>query len=157
MVDPLSHIKLNALIHNLMHQIASNNWIHRFLQKNAGKINMRRAHRLDPNWAQAFNPLVVKCHFNQLKSLIIELGIPPENIYNEDEKGIQLGGGRKNLPLQYIFSSKDRQRYVTWSDSLILVTLLEVVSADGATIPCMFVLPKGQVSMDDLELLGMGR
>ena len=30
---------------------------------------------------------------------------------NQDEKGIQLGGVRKNLPLQYIFSSEDHERY----------------------------------------------
>src|SRR6266481_5095389 len=96
MADPLSCVKLHTLIHNLMHQIVSNNWIHRFLQKNAGKINARRARGLDPNRAQAFNPPVVTHHFDQLKSLIVELGIPPEKIYKENEKEDQLGGERKN-------------------------------------------------------------
>ena len=86
-----------------------------------------------------------------------QAGIPPENIYNQDEKGIQLGGGRKNLPLQYIFSSEDCERYATQSDLLVLVTLLEAISADGAAVPPLFVLPKGQVSVNDLGLPGIGR
>src|SRR6266481_6638073 len=113
MADPLSRVKLCTLIHNLMHRIASNNWIHRFLQKNAGKINARRAHGLDPNRAQAFNPPVVKHHFDQLKPLIVKLGIPLENIYNEDEKGIQLGGGGgggKTPPPQNIINGKNQRR-----------------------------------------------
>ena len=66
-------------------------------------------------------------------------------------------GGRKNLPLQYIFSSEDHERYVMQSDSLALVTLLEAMSADGAAIPPLIVLLKGLVNVDDLELPGIGR
>ena len=43
------------------------------------------------------------------------------------------------------------------SDSLVLVTLLEAVSADGVSVPPLFVLPKGQISIDDLGLPGLGR
>src|SRR6266481_1865426 len=68
----------------------------------------KREHGLDPKHVQSFNKHAVKGHLEFLKSLIIEKQIPLENIYNEDEKGIQLGGGRKNLPLQYIFSSNNR-------------------------------------------------
>ena len=44
-----------------------------------------------------------------------------------------------------------------WSDSLVMVTLLEAVSAVGAAIPPLFVLPKGLINVDDLELPGIGR
>ena len=84
---------------------------------------------------RAFNEKAVTRHFELLESLIVGQSIPLENIYNEDEKGIQLGGGRKNLPLQYIFSKEDCDKYIVWSDSLILVMLLEAVLADGVTIP----------------------
>ncbi len=66
-------------------------------------------------------------------------------------------GGRKNLPIQYIFSSEDHQRYTLQLDSLVLVMLLEAISADGAAVPPLFVLPKGQVNVDDLGLPGIGR
>ena len=141
MGDLLTHAKLQALIHNLMQQEPSETWICRFLKNNANQITVKRACRLDPKHAQAFNKMAVVGHFKLFMSLIIDQGIPPENIYNEDEKGIQLGGGgRNNLPLQYIFSSKDCERYATWSDSLVLVTLLEAISADAAVMVCPPVL-----------------
>ena len=85
--------------------------------------------------------------------------IPPENIYNEDEKGIQLGGGRKNLPLQYIFSKEDHDKYIVQLDSLILVMLLEAISVDGVAVPPLFVLLGGipKVTEEDLQVPDIGR
>ena len=68
-----------------------------------------------------------------------------------------MGGGRKNLPLQYIFSKEDHDKYVMQSDSLILVMLLEAVSADGVAVPPLFVLPGGKVTEEDLQVPDIGR
>ena len=135
----------------------STNWIRKFIQKNADQIAKKRARGLDPKRAQAFTKDAVKSHFEKLESLIVGQSIPPENIYNEDEKGIQLGGGRKNLPLRYIFSRKDRDKYVVRSDSLVLVMLLEAISVDGVAVPPLFVLPCGHSTFNDLKLPGIGR
>jgi hypothetical protein len=72
-----------------------------------------------------------------------------------DEKGIQLGGGRKNLPTQFIFLKIDRERYVICSDSLVLITVIEAVCADGSAVPPVFVMPKGSVG-DWFEVPGVG-
>ena len=120
-------------------------------------IAERRACGLNPKHAQAFNEAIVTHHFELLKSLIVGQSIPLENIYNEDEKGIQLGGGRKNIPLQYIFSKEDRDKYVVQLDSLILVMLLEAISADGVAVPPLFVLLGGKVTQEDLQVLDIGR
>ena len=93
------HTKLQALIHDVTQQKPSKTWIRRFLRNNANLITAKRTRRLDLKHTQAFNKTAVVGHFKFLKPLIIDQGIPLENIYNEDEKGIQLGGGRKNLPL----------------------------------------------------------
>ena len=106
MADLMMHAKLHALIYDLMQWTASENWMCRFLKRNVSQITTNREHGLNPKNAQAFNWPIVEGHFMHLKSLIVKQGIPPENIYNEDEKGIQFGGGRKNLPLQYIFLVK---------------------------------------------------
>ena len=42
------------------------------------------------------------------------------------------------------------------SDSLILVTLLEAISADGVAVPPLFVLLRGHNTFDDLKLPGIG-
>ena len=130
----MMHEQLAALIFDLMEWRPSANWIHKFLRNHADKIAERRACGLDPKRAQAFNEAIVTCHFELLESLIVGKRIPPENIYIEDEKGIQLGGGRKNLPLQYIFSKEDCDKYVVQLDSLILVMLLEAVLVDPPSV-----------------------
>jgi hypothetical protein len=61
---------------------------------------------------------------------------PPANIYNMDEKGCQLGGGRRSgASRKYILSRHSRQNYKTSSADLELVTIIECVAADGASIP----------------------
>ena len=106
----MTHEQLAALIFDLTEWRPGANWIRK--RSHADKIAERRARGLDPKRVQAFNEAVVTRHFELLESLIVRQSMPLENIYNEDEKGIQLGGGRKNLPLQYIFSKEDHDKYV---------------------------------------------
>ena len=43
------------------------------------------------------NPTLVQEYFDILTELITTYQIPPENIYNMDEKGVQLGVGKHVL------------------------------------------------------------
>ncbi|KAF8577636.1 hypothetical protein K439DRAFT_1364321, partial [Ramaria rubella] len=54
--------------------------------------------------------------------------IPPENIYNADEKGLQLGGGRKNLNCQFFFKAGIKQCYII---HLYLLTLVMIIECKG--------------------------
>src|SRR6266481_2967586 len=96
--DPLSHAKLSTLVNDLAGQPPSQKWIHNFLRKNSSQITVTKGRGLDPQHVQGFNKPVVDRHFEELQKLIVMQGIPPENIYNEDEKGIQLGGGGRTSP-----------------------------------------------------------
>ncbi|KAA1476985.1 hypothetical protein DENSPDRAFT_785857, partial [Dentipellis sp. KUC8613] len=71
--------------------------------------------------------------------------IPPRNLYNFDEIGIQLGGGRTNNGRVHLFHVKDKARYRVNSDDLELVTVLETVCADGTAPvkPCFVFSGKG--------------
>ena len=64
---------------------------------------MTKGHGLNPQHVQGFNKPVVDHHFEELEKLIVTQGIPPENIYNEDEKGIQLGGEEGPPPPIHLF------------------------------------------------------
>ncbi|KAJ3879597.1 hypothetical protein F5051DRAFT_309340, partial [Lentinula edodes] len=79
----------------------------------------------------AFNYTTVHHHFNLLSNYLKDNDIPWENVYNMDEKGVQLGGGRKNSQIRYFFSRDDRMMYRGKSDDLQLVTILDCVCADG--------------------------
>ena len=59
-----------------------------------------------------------------------------------DEKGIQMGGGRKGTRTKYFFAADDKIKYKLQSDDLQLVTVIETICADGtAKIGPGFVFP----------------
>ncbi|KAF8589427.1 hypothetical protein K439DRAFT_1280750, partial [Ramaria rubella] len=114
-----------------------------FLQKHSEELEAGKGKGLDPKRARAFRKPVVTNHFKMLGDMIKKYDILPENIYNKDEKGLQLGGGRKNIGTHFIFLCGMKQKMVKCSDSLQLVTVLEAVCADGTAVPTLMVLPDG--------------
>jgi hypothetical protein len=92
---------------------------------------------LDPKRAQAFNRKAVRRHFKELKRAL--KGVKPENIYNMDEQGLQLGGGRKRTGRKYYFRRTNRSRYRFRAADLELVTVIDTVSADGTKLTPSFI------------------
>ncbi|KAF8978617.1 hypothetical protein BDQ17DRAFT_1338685 [Cyathus striatus] len=83
-------------------------WDNRTLRDRATYLAGRRVgnkpSKLDPKRAKNFNETVFWDFFDKLNSIYEQYGdILPEQIYNMDEKGIQLGGGRKNDPRKYMY------------------------------------------------------
>ncbi|KAF8578545.1 hypothetical protein K439DRAFT_1648750 [Ramaria rubella] len=112
-------------------------WVSCFLQKHSKELEAGKGKGLDPKRARAFSKPVVTNHFKMLGDVIKKYDIPPENIYNKDEKGLQLGGGRKNIGTQFIFPQGMKQKMVKHLDSLQLVTVLEAVCVDGTVLPTL--------------------
>ncbi|EGO28488.1 hypothetical protein SERLADRAFT_346477, partial [Serpula lacrymans var. lacrymans S7.9] len=121
-------------VYNLCGKYPSEKWIRRFLKRNEAQIAARWSSTLDPMRAQAFNFPVVQDFFRQFEAVIEEHDIPWENVYNMDEKGIQLGGGRKSNGRLFFFCRYDRQNYRIHGGNLELVTVIECVSAIGGNI-----------------------
>ncbi|KIJ45013.1 hypothetical protein M422DRAFT_88702, partial [Sphaerobolus stellatus SS14] len=129
-------------------------WVRRFFKKVKG-IEMATVLGLDPKRAKAFSCENISHFFELYKETVTSLDIPPTNIFHFDEKGLQLGGGRKNIRTKYIFATEHINRYVKKSDSLVLVTILECISAVGEICPSGFVLPQGPVcDFSDIEGVG---
>jgi len=82
-------------------------WVWHFVKQHP-ELKLRKGSGLDPKWAQAFNFLVVNNHFKKLQKVLMENEIPWENVYNMDEKGIQLGGGRKGTGYKYFYGREDQ-------------------------------------------------
>lgn len=114
------------------------NWAYAFLARHP-ELKLKRPTGLDPKHAQNFNPTVVSNHFTKLGQLIRENDIPWENIYNMDEKGIQLGGGRKLDNTKYLFSAEQRIHMKIQSADLELVTIIETIGANGSFLKPTFV------------------
>jgi hypothetical protein len=112
------------------------------MNENTANLKLTRGSGLDPKRAQAFNFTEVQKHFDLLKDTLKANNIPWRNVYNMDEKGIQMGGGRKGARTKYFFVKEDQMQYKMQSDDLQLVIVIDCVCADGtATIGPGFVFP----------------
>ena len=102
---PLDRKELDARASLLAERQVGPSWHKRFLKRHPELLAARGA-RLDPKRAKNFNETVINHYFNTLEALHAHFpdGIPAEHIWNMDEKGIQLGGGWKNLNKKFLYA-----------------------------------------------------
>ncbi|KIJ08365.1 hypothetical protein PAXINDRAFT_18495 [Paxillus involutus ATCC 200175] len=129
-------------------QSASRAWVEDFLRRHPD-IKLAWPTGLNPKCAQMFNFAVVNHHFKLLDDFLKAEGIPWENVYNMDEKGIQLGGGRKCDYTKYLYSRKQKVRIKIQSANLELVTVIECVCADGSNLKPGFVFSGKDVLQEE--------
>lgn len=138
---PLNRRTIGPRVKALCGSSPTKAWFRGFVRRRQKELKLYRPSGLAPNRAQAFNQTVVGHHFDLFKAEIMEkYNIPPENMWNMDEKGIQLSGGRKQRREKYLFSRDRRPKYRIRSDKLELVTIIECASAVGVKMPPGFVL-----------------
>lgn len=129
---PLSKRTIGPKVEALCGRKPSRRWICRFLARHPECI-LGRPTGLDPKRARNFNFATVDKYFKKLQQIFDTHKISWSNIYNLDEIGIQLGGGRKSTGELFLFSANDRVRYKIKSDELELVTVIEIVCGDGTS------------------------
>jgi hypothetical protein len=127
-------------------------WHKKFLRQ-FPDLQPGKAMKLDPKCAKNFNETVINDYFDQMECLHTRFpsGIPPQHIWNMDEKGIQMGSGQKNSGKKHLFLKQKKHKYLIRSDNLELVTIIECISATGEVIPPSFCLQ--EVSWPDLHEL----
>lgn len=76
------------------------------------------------------NDFVAK-FYDILESVVTEYAIPPENIYNPDEKGVQFGVGERT---QVLVDRDQKAVQSTEHGNRELVTIIECVCADGTSL-----------------------
>jgi len=148
---PITRTTLRPKCVELCGKMPARSWLWRFLKRHPD-LKLKRATGLDPKRAQAFNYTAVNDHFIKLEKVIKENNIPWENIYNMDEKGIQLGGGRKGDGRKYFFSREERGCYTIRSANLELVTVIESCCADGTAFKPGFVFAGQSVDVENIEV-----
>ncbi|KAG2009463.1 hypothetical protein CC2G_015312 [Coprinopsis cinerea AmutBmut pab1-1] len=132
---------LRGIVYDVTGKLPGKNWDARWCERN--DISRTVASGLDPKRAQNFRPENVNEFFDLLLGLNEQFGqIPPQHIFNMDEKGVQLGGGRKGSGKIWAFPRfLDRKyRYTIQNDNLEMGTIHECVSAAGETVPVSFVI-----------------
>jgi hypothetical protein len=121
---PLNWQTIYPKVKALCGETPGHNWLDRFLQRHKLDLLTGKTTGLDPKRARALNYATIQDYSQKLKAIIDKKKIPSHNVYNIDEKGIQLGGGRKNRGVTYILSHHARSRYRTSHANLELVTII---------------------------------
>ena len=122
----------------------SRKWYQSFLKRHP-KLSDSRLQALDPKRARAFNPTTVDRFFLKLAAFLTENNIPPEHIWNMDEKGLQLNGGRKGDRTKYLIERKTSMNYKAQSDDIRMVMVIECVSTEGVRVPPAFIFKGARV------------
>ncbi len=89
----------------------------------------------------SLNPHAVHGYFQLLEELIASYQVQSANIYNMDEKGIQLGIGSKTAAL---VDHDQKQVQKIESSNQELITIIECVCADGTAL-CPSVVFQGDL------------
>ena len=151
MGEPWSHADLRTQAEAISGKNVGRTW-HRKFEKRHPELRAAKPAKLDPKRAKHFNETVISDFYDKWEGLDAKHGgIPPQHMWNWDEKGIQMGGGRKKSSKKYYFLKDQRHRYRIRSDNLELVTILECISAAGDVVPPSFCLQNG--SKPDLRAL----
>ncbi|KIJ45826.1 hypothetical protein M422DRAFT_166079 [Sphaerobolus stellatus SS14] len=132
----------------------SDKWVTHFLERHL-EVSAYCPRPLDPKRARAFNPTTVNAYFDLLEDVIARYEVPVENISNTDEKGVQLGGGRKASNVKRLFATESKNQYILKADSLLLCTIIEAICADGTPVPSSIIMPPGATG-DWIDVDGLG-
>lgn len=109
-------------------------WITRFLNRHGYHLSKRK--QLEKNRQTAESPKIIQLWFDKLKEIILEYGVNPDDIYNMDETGFQIGVGKD----QMVITKKKRQSYFGMPINRESATLVEAIRGNGEVIPPFIIL-----------------
>lgn len=137
--QPFTCETIGSSIYEITGKKPSLSYINRVISSNEHLV-MRRPTGIDPKRALAFNWSTVEQHFELLQIAVTDNRIPPTNKYNMDEKGIQIGGGKKGNGRKFICGRVQHASVKLRNSNLELVTVAECIPAKRKPLPPSFIL-----------------
>ena len=136
---PLSPSAVAEYASTILGEPVSEPWVRKFRACH-GDLKARWTTGLESCRAKCLNRTQVSEFFDILRELVTQYNIAPSNMYNMDEKGIQLGVGKRTL----VLVDRDQKNVHQVEDgSRELVTVIETVCADGTALrPCIIFKAK---------------
>jgi len=117
-------------------------WISRFLQRHS-ELKSVRPRSIDAARIKAASPERLQCWFDDLKKVLAEFDIKPENIYNMDESGFAIGEKEAG---RVIIDARIRQKFQAKPGRQEWVTVVECVCADGSFVPPLVIFKAENLS-----------
>lgn len=128
---PLSPAALTEHATIICGKQVGSSWATRFLSHHPD-LKVHYITSLEKCHANNVNPTTICKFFEMYKEVIDEFKIEEWNIYNMDEKGIQLGVGKK---IVVIVDHDQKMAYNIENGDREIVTMIECISADGTALP----------------------
>ncbi|OWT42328.1 DDE superfamily endonuclease domain-containing protein [Pochonia chlamydosporia 170] len=115
-------------------------WTARFLKRHKYSKRLQKKMHSDRQASEDLER--VNAYFQRLSTILIEEGIPPEDIWNMDETGFRIGVGKD----QVIVTRRKRAHYFGLPENRESATAIESISAGGRVLPAFLIL-SGQMHM----------
>jgi len=127
---PMTYFTLTKYASEISGKPIGESWPKRFLARHKD-LKVKATTGLEKCRAKALNPTAVHGFYNILEEVVAEFNIKPENMWNMDEKGVQLGIGAK---VSAIVDRDQATAYSVEDGNRELVTIIEAVCADGTAL-----------------------
>jgi hypothetical protein len=127
---PMTYASVAQCAGEISGQHVGESWPKRFCRRHPD-LKMKKTTGLEKARAKALNHSAVNEFFDILTDVIEKYNISPKDIYNMDEKGIQLGIGAR------VTAMVDRDQKLVYSiedGNRELVTVIEAICADGSIL-----------------------
>jgi Tc5 transposase DNA-binding domain len=105
-------------------------WVKHF-KAHHPELKVKWSSTLEKCCAVSLNPALVNKFYDLLEDMIKTYNIPAENIYNMDQKGIQLGVRQK---VKAFIDHDQKDVYSVEDGNHELITVIETVSTDGSCL-----------------------
>jgi hypothetical protein len=127
---PLTYSTLSLYASEISGKQIGESWPKRFLARHPD-LKIKATTSLEKCRAKALNQTAVEGFYKILDEVVREFDIKPENTWNMDEKGVQLGIGAK---VAAIIDRDQAAVYSVEDGNRELVTIIEAVCANGTTL-----------------------
>ena len=117
-------------------------WVPRFIQRHPELASIR-LRSVDASRIKAASPERLQRWFDDLKKVLAEFNIKPENIYNMDESGFAIGEKEAG---KVIINAHIRQKFQAKVGRQEWVTVVECICADGNHIPPLVIFKAENLS-----------
>ncbi|KAL5499174.1 hypothetical protein ACEPAH_1692 [Sanghuangporus vaninii] len=133
---PLTRITFRQKAESVVGHSLGDTWFRKFLERNPN-VKLLWTTPLESCRAQALNRFTVSSYFDLLSEIIRKYNISPSNIYNMDEKGLQLGIGKR---LHVLVDRNQKSVQKLENGNKELVTVVECICADGTALKPLFIM-----------------
>ena len=140
---PMTRTTVAVKAHVISGKKIGQKWAYNFLNRHSNKIEKKWTRKLDSKRARNLNPIMVERFFKQLIHEVVENGIPEENIWNMDEKGIVCGGQER---IRAFVARGQKQATQIGQAEKETTTVVECVCANGTAISPMVIFKGKKMS-----------